>query len=75
VSFGHAAPGKLRHARSRSDMAAPLEYPAEEIKHLQRCINDLVSILALPAMWTGAEPSQVVSTLLDTLFGMPSRPW
>jgi PAS domain S-box-containing protein len=51
-------------------MAAPLENPAEEIKHLRRCINDLVSILALPAMWTGAEPSQVVSTLLDTLSGM-----
>jgi PAS domain S-box-containing protein len=51
-------------------MAVPLENPAEEIKHLQRCINDLVSILALPAMWTGAEPSQVVSTLLDTLLGM-----
>jgi PAS domain S-box-containing protein len=51
-------------------MAAPLENPAKEIKRLQRCINDLVSVLALPAMWTGAEPSQVVSTLVDTLLGM-----
>ena len=51
-------------------MEVPLEHPAEEIKRLQRCINDLVSVLALPAMWTGAEPSQIVATLLDTLLGM-----
>ena len=44
--------------------------PAEEIKRLQRCINDLVSVLALPAMWSGAAPSQIVQTLLDALFGM-----
>jgi PAS domain S-box-containing protein len=49
---------------------APFEQPADEIKRLQRCINDLVSVLALPAMWTGGEPSQVVSTLLDALMGM-----
>ena len=44
--------------------------PAEEIKHLQRCINDLVSVLALPAMWSGGEPSQIVHTLLDALLRM-----
>jgi PAS domain S-box-containing protein len=49
---------------------ASLEHPAEEIKRLQRCINDLVSVLALPAMWAGGESSQVVSTLLDVLMGM-----
>jgi PAS domain S-box-containing protein len=41
--------------------------PAEEIKHLQRCVNDLISVLALPAMWSGGEPSQIVHTLLDAL--------
>jgi PAS domain S-box-containing protein len=51
-------------------MEVPLEHSAEEIKRLQRCINDLVSVLALPAMWTGAEPSQIVATLLDTLLSM-----
>ena len=51
-------------------MHASLEHPAEEIKRLQRCINDLVSVLALPAIWAGGEPSQVVSTLLDVLMGM-----
>jgi PAS domain S-box-containing protein len=43
---------------------------AGETKRLQRCINDLVSVLALPAMWSGGEPSQIVRTLLDALLGM-----
>ena len=43
---------------------------AEEVKHLQRCINDLVSVLALPAMWSGAEPSRILHNLLDVLLGM-----
>jgi len=46
---------------------SPLESSPEEIKHLQRRINDLVSILALPAMWAGGEPALIVRTLLDTL--------
>ena len=28
---------------------------------------DLVSVLALPAMWTGGQPSEIVNTLLDAL--------
>jgi PAS domain S-box-containing protein len=44
--------------------------PAEEIKHLRRCVNDLVSVLALPAMWSGSEPSQIIHTLLDALLRM-----
>ena len=51
-------------------MAAHLEDPAEEVKRLRHCINDLVSILALPAMWTGADSSQIVRTLLDALLSM-----
>ena len=46
------------------------EQPAEEIKRLQRCISDLVSVLALPAIWSGGEPSQIVHTLLDALLSM-----
>jgi PAS domain S-box-containing protein len=41
--------------------------PAEEIKHLQRCMSDLVAVLALPAIWTGQEPRHIVSTLRDAL--------
>src|SRR5580700_11065029 len=44
--------------------------PAEEIKRLQRCLNDLISVLALPAMWSGGEPSQVAHALLDALLRM-----
>jgi PAS domain S-box-containing protein len=43
---------------------------AEEIKRLQHCINDLVSLFALPATWSGGEPSQIVHTLLDALLRM-----
>jgi PAS domain S-box-containing protein len=47
-----------------------LEHPADEIKRLQRCMNDLVSLLALPAMWSGSKPSDIVQTLLDSLLRM-----
>jgi PAS domain S-box-containing protein len=43
------------------------EQPLEEIKRLHRCINDLVSVLALPAIWSGGDPSQIAQTLLDVL--------
>lgn len=51
-------------------MAVQPESSIEENKHLRRCINDLVSTLALPAIWAGGEPSQIVSTLLDALLDM-----
>jgi PAS domain S-box-containing protein len=51
-------------------MKAQLERPADEIKHLQRCINNLVSLLALPAMWSGSKPCDIVHTLLDSLLRM-----
>jgi PAS domain S-box-containing protein len=43
---------------------------SEENKRLQRCINDLVSLFALPALWSGGDPPQIVRTLLDVLLGM-----
>src|SRR6266853_2664618 len=46
------------------------EDTSEEIKRLQRCLNDLVSVLALPAVWSGSQPAQIVHTLLDALLGM-----
>lgn len=42
----------------------------DEIKRLKGCINDLISVLALPAIWSDHEPSHIVSTLLDALLGM-----
>ena len=47
-----------------------MEQTADEIRRLQGCINDLISVLALPAMWRGQESVQIVSTLLDVLLGM-----
>jgi PAS domain S-box-containing protein len=46
------------------------ELASSEVKHLQRCINDLVGLLALPAIWSGGDPSQVLHTLLDALLRM-----
>jgi PAS domain S-box-containing protein len=43
------------------------ENPAGEIKRLQRCISDLLSLLALPALWSGNKPSQITESLLDAL--------
>jgi PAS domain S-box-containing protein len=51
-------------------MSVQREHTSEEVKRLERCLNDLVSVLALPAMWTGSQPSQIVHTLLDALLGM-----
>jgi PAS domain S-box-containing protein len=53
-------------------MEKQVEDPARQIKRLQRCMNDLISLLALAAIWRGSEPSQVVETLLDVLLNMLS---
>jgi PAS domain S-box-containing protein len=51
-------------------MEAQPELASGEVKHLQRCINDLISLLALPAIWSGSDPSQVLHTLLDAIMRM-----
>lgn len=51
-------------------MEVTSEHLADENKRLQRCINDLVGVLALPSMWTGTERPLIVSTLIDALTGM-----
>ena len=51
-------------------MGVQPEHASGEVKHLQRCINDLVSLLALPAIWSGGDPSQVLHTLLEALLRM-----
>ena len=48
-------------------MDLQLNTSAEEINRLQRCIDDLVELLGLPAVWSGSEPSQIVEMLLDVL--------
>ena len=43
---------------------------ATEIKRLQRCMSDLVSVLALPAVWNVSESSRILETFLDALLGI-----
>ena len=62
-----------RHVRAffnnagEEHMDVRYEQAAGEIKRLQRCINDLVGLLALPGIWTASNPSQILHTLLDAL--------
>ena len=51
-------------------MQGQLEDPAREVKRLRRCINDLVSVLALPAIWRGSRPSHILETVIDVLLRM-----
>lgn len=48
-------------------MELPAGLTAEEVTRLQRCINDLVSVVALPALWSGRSPSHIVDSFLDGL--------
>jgi PAS domain S-box-containing protein len=49
---------------------APLEPAADEVTRLRRCLNDLLSVMALPDLWTDGEPHRIVAALLDALIGM-----
>src|SRR6202140_1863566 len=51
-------------------MEAKAEEAGNEIKRLKACINNLISVQALPAIWSGGQPSQIVSALLDMLLKM-----
>src|SRR6266568_2337158 len=53
-------------------MEAKVEEAANEIKRLKTCINNLISVQALPAIWSGGKPSQIVSASLDVLMNMLS---
>ncbi len=70
MSFANGAPSKLHPPRPRTELEMQPEAPADEIKRLRRCISDLISVLALPAIWRGGDPSQVARTLLDVLQGL-----
>ena len=53
-------------------MEAKVEEAVDEIKRLKACINNLISVQALPAIWSGGKPSQIVSASLDMLLKMLS---
>ena len=47
-----------------------MDATANQTKRLQGCINDLISLLAFPAMWSGRDPAEIVGMLLDVLVRM-----
>lgn len=51
-------------------MEVESKHRANETKQLKGCINDLISVLALPAIWSGRRPSHIAGTLLDALLSM-----
>ena len=38
-----------------------------DVDELQACVQDLLSLLALPALWNGREPKAIVGSLCETL--------
>jgi PAS domain S-box-containing protein len=44
--------------------------PADEIRRLQSCINDLISVQMLAAIWAGQDSSRIVTGLLEVLVHM-----
>jgi PAS domain S-box-containing protein len=55
------------HRYPPTNMQFQRDESAEEIKRLQRCIDDLPSVLAFSAMWNRGDPSQTVLTFLNAL--------
>src|SRR5262245_4368496 len=39
----------------------------DDVESLQACVNGLIDLLALSAVWTDDQPGQLASTLLDAL--------
>src|SRR6476661_8078027 len=50
-------------------MAMKMDQTAGEIKRLKACINNLISVLALPAIWSGHEPAEIGQKLNPWLTG------
>jgi formate hydrogenlyase transcriptional activator len=48
-------------------MEPALKQADDEIKRLQSYINDLISVQALPAIWSGLDAHQIVNKLLEVL--------
>lgn len=46
------------------------EPPADEVKRFQGCIDDLINVLGVPALWRANEPSPAVTALLEVLLSM-----
>ena len=65
-----SASGRRHQQAGWCDVTNPSDSSPEEFTRLRGCLNDLVSVMGLPAVWGGTEPPQILATLLDALFGM-----
>src|SRR5580704_18214482 len=73
-SCANGTPGATHRPRQSSDVEADgdveMETTPDEVKRLRSCINDLISVLALSAIWSGSESFQMLGTLLDSLLAI-----
>ena len=60
----------MEEASHRKSAEAPLEDAADEIRRLQRCMNDLGRLLALPDLRSGGDAAWIARVLVDALQGM-----
>jgi len=49
---------------------APLESRLDEAARLRGCLNDVVGIMALPALWASGEPDRIGNSLVDAMLEM-----
>ena len=69
-SWPNAAPPRVHRDIRHPTTEVEIQSRTDEIRPLKACINDLVSVLALPVIWSGYGPSQIGSTLLNALLGL-----
>jgi PAS domain S-box-containing protein len=63
-------PDGVSSSEQRIARRQPPEHTATEVKRLQLCMNDLIRVLALPAVWSDSDPSGILDTFLDALLAM-----
>jgi PAS domain S-box-containing protein len=44
--------------------------PEDEVRRLQGCLGDLISVMALPALWSGRDAAAITTAVLEGLVGM-----
>jgi hypothetical protein len=69
ISLAGSTLGDTRQLQP-SDVDALGTFSAGDVAHLGDWLTQLGSIIALSEVWVGAEPSQIVSTLVDAVIGM-----
>ena len=60
-------------AQGRPDVEPPLESPAEEVTRLRDALAELRSLMTRPGLWAGGEPPGIVTTSVETLFGIANE--